>query len=190
MPLLEAVSLLTALANAYQLVKGSKTATDHLSDPTDTTISYLVLACDFARDSANTSFQLLESVRTRLQALIVLSGLSLIGAPLIVRAAGNGGADLDSALFLVALAIFGFIAGMGTLVRNLDAPSRVSPLTAGQEHVYEPNLQLLDGMLKHAQATADRNRRQIGLGNVTLVLLSMAFVAQVVLLAVWIPSVS
>jgi hypothetical protein len=189
LPLLEAVSLLTTLANAYQLVKGSKTATDHPGDPAETSISYLVLASDLVRDAANRSFQQVESVRSRLQALIVLSGLSLIGAPLIVRA-GNGGADLDSALFLVALSIFGFIAGLGALVRNLDASSRVSAPAIEQELVYEPNLQLLDAMLKLAQATAERNQRQIEVGNLTLLLLSLVFVAQIVLLAIWIPSVS
>jgi hypothetical protein len=185
MPLVEAVSLITTLATAYQVFRGNKAPGGVAADTIEPRAANFALAYDFIRSAADSSLHRLDSVRSRLQGLITLSGLSIIGAPAIIRFS-NDDPDLDSVLFLVALAAFASIAVIATFTRGLAPPWQLVPLDVYQRDVDEPDLQVLDGILRHAHETLENNERLIDFGNLALKLLSLVLMAQMILLVTWI----
>src|SRR5688572_5092732 len=83
MPLIEALSALSTLLGAYQVVRGAKPVGE-ATDSGELATSSLLVAYEFSRTAAEDAARRLESVRARLGHLIVLSGISVLGAPAIV----------------------------------------------------------------------------------------------------------
>jgi len=186
LPLVEALSALSTLLGTYQVVRGSKPPGEAPSAGESVTAPGLVIAYQFVRSEADDAARRLDSVRSRLLQVLIVSGAALVGAAGIA-AVGDEARSFDSVLFVTAMGMFCFIAALASLVRNFDSGTRASPFEIYEKYLVEPDSRLLDGMLRYTQSGYERNEALIAIGRPVLLLLSVVLVVQIVLLACWIP---
>ena len=185
MPMLEAVSLLTALANAYQVLRGNRTESEAVeAQPAPST--ELLLAYELARAAAEASSKRLDSIRSRMQGLVALSGISVIAAPAIIRLSGSY-PGLDSALFLASLVSFAVISVATSVFRALSPRPEATPGEIHRNLLEQQDMHLVDGMLRSTRETFDRGEKFVQFGDQVLKLLSLVVSVQIILLIVWLP---
>ena len=185
MPLIEALSALATLLGTYQVVRGNKPATDSTGTP-DLAAPGLVLAYEFARTAAEDSIRRLETVRSRLAYLAGFAGLFVVGA-VAVASFSDAAVDLDSVLFLAGLALATAVIVLAMLM--LAVGGSVSPVRdVYEKHLPQPDAGMLEAMLVHVQAGNERTEALLSMNKAALLVLSLLFAAEAIILAVWIPA--
>jgi len=184
MPLVEALSALATLLSTYQVVRGPRSAGESPAN-TELTAPGLVLAYEFAKNATDDATRQLDSVRSRLGYLAATSGLAVLAAA-AVASFGDEAVDLDSALFLVALGLACAVVAFAVVARALG-PSLGSPREVYQKHLTAPDAAMLEEMLAHSELIYDRTEAVAAIGRAALLMLSVLFAVEIVLLAAWIP---
>jgi hypothetical protein len=124
-------------------------------------------------------------VRSRLAFLAGSSGLFVVGAA-AVASFGEEAVDLESALFLAGLALATGVMVLVMLV--LAAGGSVSPVRdVYEKHLAQPDAGMLEAMLAHVQAGNERTEALLAMNKGAMLVLSVLFAAEAILLAVWIP---
>ena len=184
MPLIETVSLLTTLANAYQVLR-EKRPGDPPATPADAAeASGVVFAYDLARTSYESGLQRLDATRAHLTLLAGASGLMTLVSVLAVRAV-DADADFGSAFVWAALLLTLVIVSGAVLTRMLTSPRVIASRSILLRPSADAPLQLMDEYVKLAVSYADQNERSLSLRSVAADLLLVCAAVNVLLLSIW-----
>jgi hypothetical protein len=184
MHFMEAATLLTAISNAYQVLRANRPVTDTPQTMSEETSPTLILAYDFVRASEEAASRRLESANSRLQALFILAALITIAVPALA-AAFAAGPDFASPALITALILFAVITIVTVVAAASGRPLRISAGNVLEDHLGKSEWQFMRDMLNYASRNEAHNLGLISASLRAGALAALLIAVEVVLLVAW-----
>jgi hypothetical protein len=188
MPLIETVSLITALASAIQTLRSGRPANEAPLGADAADASAVVLAYDFAKAAYDSALQRIDMSNRYLNILGTTACVVTLTAVLVVKAT-NSDAGADSPLLIAALALFMVVAIGPVLVRGLSVLRLVSDYPALGGRQAQPLVELMEDFIRLAVPCTAHNERVLRFRTFAADLLMVCSAVSVLLLALWALSV-
>lgn len=189
MPLIETVSLLTALANAYQVLRPSRPAGEFAAAQPDAgDEAAVVFAYDLARTSYESALQRIETANRHMTLLAAGTALVTLASVLAVKAIDSD-AGLESA-FLWAALILTLVAGVSVVLVRIAASPKLMSTRAllGKQPAGAP-LQLMEDYVRIAASCTEHNDVTLKVRSFGGEILLLCSAVNALLLALWALSV-
>jgi hypothetical protein len=181
MPLVETLTLLASLGSALQTLRGR----DDKPAGKDESSAGLLLSYEYVKSSQEAALNADRDLNGRLHTLLLVSGAVVAGFVVL----GSGlveGVSATSPLLIAALVLLGLAALATTLARTLATPSLISAAEVQTRQAMLSEWEFLRDVLSLATAAERINRRALAAKGLVLEGLCLSFVAQVILLSVWV----
>ena len=188
MPLIETVSLITALASALQTLRSGRPANESPLGADASDASAVVLAYDFTKAAYDSALQRIDSVNRHLNALAAAACVVTLTTVLVAKAV-NSEVNADSPLLIAALVLFMIIAAGSVLARWVSVVKHVLgyPELGGRQA--RPLVELMEDFIRLAAPCTAHNERVLSFRIFAGDLLMVCLAVNVLLLALWALSV-
>ena len=185
MHFMEAATLLTAISNAYQVLRARNPTSDVTSEaaPVETSPT-LVLAYDFVRSSQEWALQRLQAANSRLQTLFAVAAVLTVAAPLL-SGVFEAGPELDSPLLIAAVLAFGLLSLTALAGLAPNVPRLISAASVLERHLSKSEWQFMTDMLSQAAENESYNEKLLQLKDRAGGLMTLLLALEVVLLVAW-----
>jgi hypothetical protein len=188
MPLIETVSLITALASALQTLRSGRPANESPLGADASDASAVVLAYDSAKAAYDSALQRIDMANRHLNILAGAACVVTLTTVLVVKAT-NSEVNADSPLLIAALVLSMVVAISPVLARGVSVVKLVSGYPALGGRQAKPLVELMDDFIRLAAPCTAHNERVLRFRNFAADVLMVCLAVNVLLLALWALSV-